>query len=166
MSPHLRLGTSGHLLRSSGGHLVIECDESPEPTCDIVCSELASAYTVLGVSSLTSCASCISSPWPHWDGVMEYSGGCLWQLNTVSSINGRLPSFSSGIGAGCPDDGWGNGVGVWYNRGLCRWELAITCRSTFDYHVIWSGTKEVEFGPVGVYTRFCGCDETPTLTVV
>jgi len=166
MSTHLKLGSGNHLLRNAAGHLVIDCG-SVEPTCDINCTTMASAYTILGVNSLAGCAACLSSTWPQWNGVMEYTGGCQWQLNTIASLSGKRPSFSSGIGGGCPIDHSSNGVGIWYNRDDCRWELAITCiTSTLQYWVIWAGTKTVEFSPAGVYQRVCGCDETPTLTVV
>lgn len=165
MSPHLKLGTGGHLLRNAGGHLVIECD-SPEPTCDIDCTTLASAYTVLGVGNLTGCASCLANTtWPAWNGVVQHAFDCQWMLYEAVNIAGMQPSFSTAIAADCTF-GAPNGVGIVFSELNCRWELAITCRNTFEYHVIWAGTKSVEFSPAGVYERVCGCDTTPTLTVV
>jgi hypothetical protein len=138
MSPHLKTGASGHLLRNSGGHLVIEC-ASVEPTCDIDCSTMASAYTILGVNGLTGCSACSGNSWPAWNGVVQYTGyGCQWVLYDVAGIAGKQPSFSGATGADCTP-GQANGVGIWYNHDLCRWELAITCRDAVEYHVIWAG---------------------------
>lgn len=168
MSPHLARGPGSHLLHNASGHLTFDCG-GEEPTCDIACSELASAYTVLGVGSLTGCAGCTSSDWAPWNGVVQQVDDiCRWMLNEVASIDGKFPSYSLMLGAYCADPSMSNGVGLWFNTATCLWELVISCRDIYvdDYLVIWAGTKSVEFSPAGVYTRVCGCDETPTFTVV
>lgn len=163
MSKHLK--RDSHLLRNASGHLIHTCDEGGV-TCDINCATMASAYTVLGVGDLAACASCTGSGFPAWNGVLERVDDiCQWMLSAAASIDGKLPSFALNIDAACDDPYSANGVGIWFNTELCQWELAITCQVDDQYLVIWAGTKSVELSPAGVYTRVCGCDETPTLTV-
>ncbi len=167
MSKHLVHGSTGHLLRNTAGRLTHDCQSTPEPTCDLLCTTLGSAYTVLGVGSLIGCGECSNSALPAWNGVIEQVDDiCRWMLNTTSSVSGKMPSYALALNPYCDDPTLVNGIGVWFNRGYCQWELAICCRNIPDYLVIWSGVKSVEFGPAGVYERVCGCDTTPTLTVV
>lgn len=163
---HLKKSSStGRLLRNASGHLVLECNETGDP-CELACNELASAYTVLGVGSLTGCSACIGSGQPAWDGVLQQVDDlCQWNLGALASIAGKTPSYALAVNAACPGDENSNAVGIVFNESLCRWELAITCRTLTGYPVIWAGVKEVESSPAGVYTRVCGCDETATLTV-
>lgn len=163
---HLKFSEARHLLKNAAGHLVLDCESAGDP-CDVDCASLASAYTIQGVGALAGCATCLTSDATAWDGVVEQMGDdCQWNLNALVSIAGRLPSYALGVGGGCPEDESVNGVGIWFNAEACRWELAITCRTTTTYPVIWAGVKAVETGPAGVYTRVCGCDETETLAVV
>lgn len=165
MSKHLTRGSSGHLLRNASGRLTHDC--GPEETCDIFCTEMASSYTVLGVGSLVGCGDCSNSELPPWNGVIEQVDDlCRWMLNSTSSVAGKAPSYGLNLDPYCEDPTIVNGIGVWFNRGLCRWDLVISCRHVPDYLVIWAGVKGVGMGPAGVYERLCGCDETPTLTVV
>lgn len=123
----------------------------------------------MGVDALTGCAACLNSAFPPWNGVLEQVDDiCQWMLNYAASIDGKFPSFALNVDAYCFEDFSSSGVSIWYNHAACRWELAITCYDPFNdhYHTIWAGTKSMEFSPAGVYTRICGCDETPTLTVV
>lgn len=163
---HLKLSDAKRLLRGSSGHLVFDC-ETPGDPCDIDCTTLASAYTIQGVGSLMGCGTCEESAATSWNGVVQQVGSlCQWNLISSVSIAGKLPSYALAVGGGCPEDESINGVGIWFNEALCQWELAITCRTTDSYPVIWAGVKLVETGPAGDYTRVCGCDETATLTVV
>ena len=166
MSHLKRSASTGHLLRNESGHLVFTCDEPGDP-CQPPCSELASAYTVLGVGGLVGCGACLGSNQPAWNGVLEQVDDlCQWNLNVLASIGGKLPSYALAVSAACPGEEISNAVGIVFSTIACRWELAITCRTTAGYPVIWAGAKDPEAGPAGVYTRVCGCDETPTLTVV
>ena len=162
---HLKFSEAKHLLRSTAGHLVLDCESAADP-CAPDCAELATAYTIADVELLVGCASCLTSAAAAWDGVIEQVGDtCQWNLNSLVSIAGRLPSYALGVGGGCPEDESINGVGIWFNTDDCRWELAITCRTSTTYPVIWAGVKTVGASPAGEYTRVCGCDETETLMV-
>jgi hypothetical protein len=171
------IASDGALMLDTDGSVRLADGVSDDCCCggDDVCPDdvsvalQAKVYRIAGYTDgdIEACDDCIlldedGEPWDGtfvWDDT-ELPIGQIWReplTSAIPTIDGKSLSF-----AGISHKSWYETLPVAAPPDFC-WLLHIVCA---DDSSMWMGAKIGGSTPVGVYTRFDGCDAVPaTLTI-
>jgi hypothetical protein len=152
MTRALRYNTStGHLLRSGGGHLL----NAATFTCN---GALMSLLTLTGFDDTTPCQTCdedCAAEHQPWDGTLMPTAACVWSGRNANGFGGGANEHLT------VNDQPLTSITLSWNSSLAVWRIELLG----DGLVVWDGNGPPNDNPAGTYFRTTGCWSEEQLTI-